>query len=152
MKIKLKLFFLLGIFSLIFHNVSAQEYKIQTSKAQNLNAYINRYLAKYDFNKDGLDDLLVGGDNWQTTDKTKILLLINKGDGSFVDSTSSFITGSLVSNDPVATSADFNNDGVLDIAIFDAGNQELGQDPTLGGYREGISGKTQLCLNLNEVK
>ena len=135
MKIKLKLFFLLGIFSLIFHNVSAQEYKIQTSKAQNLNAYINRYLAKYDFNKDGLDDLLVGGDNWQTTDKTKILLLINKGDGSFVDSTSSYITGSLVSNDPVATSADFNNDGVLDIAIFDAGNQELGQDPTLGGYR-----------------
>ncbi len=135
MKMQFKSFRFIALFILTINVVFAQEYVIQPSKTQNLEAYINRYLAKYDFNNDGLEDLLVGGDNWKTTDKTKIILLINKGDGTFVDSTQFFISGSMQSNDPVSTSADFNNDGVLDVAIFDAGNQELGQDPVFTGYR-----------------
>lgn len=135
MKLRLFSINIIALFVLTINLGYSQEYVVQPSKTQNLEAYINRYLVKYDFNNDGLEDLLMGGDNWKTTEKTKIILLINKGDGTFVDSTQHYISGTLSSNDPVAASADFNNDGVLDIAIFDAGNQELGQDPVLTGYR-----------------
>lgn len=127
----LYLFFISFLFSI---KTNAQEYFYVSSKRVELFERINKYLAKYDFNNDGLDDLLVGGENLQTLEKTKILLLINNGDGTFSDSTSKFINGKVVANSPVATSADFNNDGILDIAIFDAGNLELGQDPILTGF------------------
>jgi hypothetical protein len=124
------------IFSFLFFNLNlySQDYIYVGSKRVELFERINKYLAKYDFNGDGLDDLLVGGENLQTLNKTKILLLINKGDGTFVDSTSKYITGPVVANSPVSAVADFNNDGIMDLAIFDAGNGELGQDPILSGF------------------
>ena len=115
-------------------NLYSQDYIYVGSKRVELFERINKYLAKYDFNGDGLDDLLVGGENLQTLNKTKILLLINNGDGTFADSTSKYIKGQVVANSPVSTVADFNNDGIMDVAIFDAGNGELGQDPILTGY------------------
>lgn len=128
------------VFSFIFLllicicDLKGQDYINVSSKKVELFERVNKFLTKYDFNNDGLEDLLVGGENLQTLEKTKIFLLINKGDGTFTDSTSKYITGKIVANNPVSTSADFNNDGILDVAIFDAGNSELGQDPVLTGY------------------
>ena len=130
----MKLIVLLIVVLLCSLNLYSQDYIYVGSKRVELFERINKYLAKYDFNGDGLDDLLVGGENLQTLNKTKILLLINKGDGTFADSTSKYITGPVVANSPVSAVADFNNDGIMDVAIFDAGNGELGQDPILTGF------------------
>ena len=130
----MKLIVLLIVVLLCSLNLYSQDYIYVGSKRVELFERINKYLAKYDFNGDGLDDLLVGGENLQTLNKTKILLLINKGDGTFTDSTSKYITGPVVANSPVSAIADFNYDGIMDVAIFDAGNGELGQDPILTGF------------------
>ena len=124
----MKKILILFIILFLYTNSYSQDYIYFGSKRVELFERINKYLAKYDFNGDGLDDLLVGGENLQTLNKTKILLLINKGDGTFADSTSKYITGPVVANSPVSAVADFNNDGIMDVAIFDAGNGELGQD------------------------
>lgn len=95
---------------------------------------LNRFLAVHDFNGDGLADLLVGGDHSETSEKTPILVLLSRGDGTFRDATANYLPDLPSAASPVAATADFTGNGIVDFAVFDAGNIESGQHP-MGGYR-----------------
>jgi hypothetical protein len=58
----------------------------------------------------------------------------NLGNGRWSDITSSVLIGTPEAANPIGVVGDFNGDGQFDIAIFDKGNMELGQDTTDGGY------------------
>jgi hypothetical protein len=98
--------------------------------------YGDTLVSTADFSGDGRADLLIGGNNPQSLDKTPLVLLINDGGGAFHDATSEFIEGTPAAASPVSVTADFNADGRPDVAVFDAGNAERGQDPTGGFYGE----------------
>lgn len=107
-----------------------------TGNAVVLNAYGDRFIAKADFNGDGRDDVLVGGDNKNTLAKTPIYLLVSLGDGTFRDATADIVLGAVAATAPFGVTADFNADGRPDVAIIDVGNLERGQAPTGGFYGE----------------
>lgn len=114
--------------------LSGQTYNPQRDKFFAASSFSSSYLGVYDFNKDGLDDILVGGDNRLSLNKTPIHLFINKGDGTFLDMTSIYVNGTLSAANPESVNGDFNSDGILDFAIFDRGHMERGQDPVATGY------------------
>jgi hypothetical protein len=101
-----------------------------------LGAYGNKFLSRADFNGDGRDDLLIGGDNPHSLDKTPIYLLVSQGNGTFRDATSEVILGTPNAAAPLGVTADFNADGRPDVAVIDAGNIERGQAGTGGYYGE----------------
>jgi len=73
-----------------------------------------------DFNNDGFQDLAVVNTNDNT-----ITVLLGKGDGSFKQLAAIPSTG--FSSDPTAiTTADFNGDGNLDLAVVNYGNPSFG--------------------------
>lgn len=121
------------------------EYEVLWDSSITLNHLAELYVAVEDFNGDGLKDLLLGAENEHTLDKTPISLLINDGEGSFTEQTSTYIEGDLVAAAPVGVTGDFNGDGIVDVAIFDACNCELGQDPV----RTGFYGETPILLLSN---
>ena len=125
------LFLLMATASLI-----AQSYTVSWTQRSVLDNAGEDVLAVLDFNGDGASDVLVGGSNEYTEDKTPIYLLINNGDGSLSERTDEFIDGSPVAATPIGVQGDFNGDGLDDIVVFDAGNMELGQAPTGGFYGE----------------
>lgn len=108
---------------------------------QTFDVKLNRFLAVYDFNGDGLDDLLVGGDHGGTAEKTPLRVLLSQGDGTFRDGTAEHLPDLPVAASPIAAMADFTGNGIVDFAIFDAGNSEDGQHPR-GGYH----GETPIFL------
>ncbi|MEQ9424916.1 MAG: FG-GAP-like repeat-containing protein [Cyclobacteriaceae bacterium] len=112
----------------------AQTYEPNRDSFFEATNYASNFLAVYDFNNDGIDDILVGGNNGNVTDKTPIYLLISGGDGTFTNQITDFVNGELVATNPSSINADYNQDGVLDFAIFDKGNLELGQDPVHTGF------------------
>ena len=112
----------------------SQTYDLQREIFYTASNYAANYLAVYDFNGDGLDDLLIGGSNGETLDKTPIYLLISQGDGTFTEQLSSYVNGNLLAANPTSINADYNQDGILDFAIFDSGHMELGQDPVYTGF------------------
>lgn len=118
--------------------VAAVEIDLRTyvERARMMSSYADRYLSTADFSGDGKPDLLIGGENSYSLEKSPIVLLINLGDGTFADGTRTFIDGSPAANAPIGVTADFNNDGQPDVAIFDAGNLERGQDSAGGFYGE----------------
>ena len=123
--------------SLIVCPVLAQgqvAYEILWNSILSLDELEQIYVSVSDLNGDGLTDLLMGGDNSTTIEKTPLSLLINNGDGTFREATLDYIIGDLRAASPKGSTADFNGDGRLDVAIFDAGNMELGQDPIETGF------------------
>ena len=112
---------------LAFRHLSPQPFSVK----------LNRFLAVYDFNGDGLDDLLVGGDHSGTTDKTPILVLLSQGNVRFQEATAQFFPDLPYAASPIVAMADFTGNGIMDFAIFDAGNMELGQHPS-GGFTGGV--------------
>jgi hypothetical protein len=121
----------LGVQSIYCHDFTTARNTISLPRS-----YLNEYLAVFDFNNDGYEDLLVGQHNTSTLAKTPLSILINQKDGTFQDKTSDFITGDARSASPVCTTADYNGDGTLDFAVFDQGNVEIGQSPEGGFYGE----------------
>ena len=91
------------------------------------------WLARADFNGDGLDDLLLGGTNHDSLKKTPLSLLLSNGDGTLTDA-SRHLPRRAAAASPRAVARDFTGDGRVDVVVFDAGNQELGQDPDGGGF------------------
>jgi hypothetical protein len=55
-------------------------------------------------------------------------------DGLFRDATVEFIEGTPRAASPFGVTADFNNDGLPDVAVFDRGNLERGQQMPVGGF------------------
>lgn len=98
---------------------------------------LNKILAVYDFNQDGLQDVLYGGELYQSSTPSPIVIMINNGDGSFTESTSTYFDQLKSAQTPIPVTGYFNNDSILDFAIYDAGNLEDGQQPG-GGYLGGV--------------
>lgn len=115
---------------------TVSSYGLQYEKAGKFNMpeLANNILAVYDFDGDGKSDLLLGGDNLGTSSKTSLYLLINQGDGTWLDKSSTYLTGAPKAANPIGVVADFNGDSFLDVAVLDKGNMEQGQDPSEGGF------------------
>ncbi|MEM1416246.1 MAG: VCBS repeat-containing protein [Myxococcota bacterium] len=96
----------------------------------------DRVLARLDVNGDGLDDLIVGGNAGGTLAPDRIVVLVSEGDGTFRDASAEHLSGELRASAPIGVQADLNGDGIDDLAIFDAGNPEAGQEPE-GGFQGG---------------
>lgn len=105
--------------------------------ATTLGQVADRYLARFDFDGDGLDDLLLGGANNNRLGEDRIVLMLSLGDGRFREATEAYIAGDVRAAAPLGAVADFNSDGVPDVAVFDAGESESGQRPE-GGYEGGV--------------
>ena len=81
-----------------------------------------------DFNGDGRDDILAGGrqehaHQGQPEDryeKTALEVFFGQADGTF-DHAADLIDGTVEARQPVVVAADFNNDELMDFAVFDAG-------------------------------
>jgi hypothetical protein len=134
-------------FSLVLYQAHAQEFLPQRETKTKTGGYFNIYLAVFDFDNDGFDDLLLGGNNGATLDKTPVVIMINQRDGTFVERTSHFITGDVRAACPISTIADYNKDGTPDFALFDQGNLERGQAPEGGFYGE----ETQLLISTSRT-
>jgi len=94
-------------------------------------------LATADFDGDGADDVLAGfnmdfviGNRSLRTQTGPIFLLISNRDGTFRDASSAMFAQPVRARQPVAVPGDFNRDGRMDVAIFDAGIYE----PGAGGF------------------
>ena len=83
-----------------------------------------RMLAYGDFNDDGFADVIVG-DNRACFQSSPLYLLTGSGDGTFEDQTDDLVSGDTSVDVPFAVSADFNQDGKPDVAVFDAGCKEV---------------------------
>ena len=96
-----------------------------------------RALATGDFNHDGKLDLAVG--TWLPT--SQLAVLLGNGDGTFQPATYYSISSQAESVDSIAV-ADFNHDGILDLAVNDA--QDLSVKVFLGNG----DGSFQTPINL----
>ena len=85
-------------------------------------------LAVADMNGDGLDDLVVGGyegynigeapvERWT---RSPIGIFLNRGDGTFTPAPE-MLEGPVEARHPFVIADDFNSDGKMDLAVFDAG-------------------------------
>lgn len=119
-----------------------QESIYQTIDGQKLSHVSNRFLASFDMNNDGLTDLVLGRENTLPDKKAPIKVYFNNGDGTFTDVTTSVLTSIPNVFSPIGATADFNNDGILDIAIIDQGDIERPQSS--GGW---IGGEPILLLS-----
>ncbi|MBL8643504.1 MAG: VCBS repeat-containing protein [Rhodospirillaceae bacterium] len=106
----------------------------ELSQRLTLSSTANAFLARLDLTGDGLDDLIVSGENPNNLNKDSILALRSNGDGTFTDISATIFQGTPRASKPIGLTGDYNGDGREDIAVFDAGNQELGQDPAGGFY------------------
>ena len=73
-----------------------------------------------DFNNDGFNDIIFGSPYVPWVDQsTEITVLLNNGSGHFIDSTSTFISGSIpgLNHDRKYRVADFNGDGLPDLFL-----------------------------------
>ena len=120
-----------------------QESSYQTINGQKLSHISERFLASFDMNNDGLTDLVLGRRNTVPDKKAPIKVYFNNGDGTFTDATTSVLTSIPHAFSPIGATADFNNDGILDIAIIDQGDNTKGQ-MSQGGY---IGGEPILLLS-----
>ncbi len=120
-----------------------QESSYQTINGQKLSHISERFLASFDMNNDGLTDLVLGRRNTVPDKKAPIKVYFNNGDGTFTDATTSVLTSIPDAFSPIGATADFNNDGILDIAIIDQGDNTKGQ-MSQGGY---IGGEPILLLS-----
>lgn len=109
-------------------------YELDSSNNYRMSELANVILAVEDFDADGQKDLLLGGDNQGTAAKTSLYVMKNLGNGRWQDITGQVLTGAPVAANPYGVVNDFNGDNTFDVAIFDKGNMELGQDPTDGGF------------------
>ncbi len=107
--------------------------RLPSQKFLNLGATANLYIARADLDGDGLDDLIVGGDNPQSPTPDPITALRSNGDGTFTDITRQIFPSGPTAAAPTGATGDFNEDGIPDFIVYDRGNLENGQRPT-GGY------------------
>lgn len=138
----MRLIQLLALCCLGIQSVLGQSYQIEWESQIELNVFTDKPLLIADFNQDGFDDVLAGGNASFTTDATPIVLLISNGDGTLRDGTAEFISSPIAAANPKAVAEDFNLDGFVDVAIFDQGNLELSRGD--GGF---IGGEPILLLS-----
>ena len=105
--------------------INSEYYEILWESPVILTDYGDEYLGVLDFNGDGLDDVLLGGNHPDPEKRTPVFLLISNGDGTLTDRTEEFIEGELALALPRSAIGDFNSDGLNDIAAFDFGNGKL---------------------------
>ena len=76
-----------------------------------------------DLNGDGLEDVVIAKESFQTLETYALDILLNDGDGSLVLATPDVFTGEVpaVSHPRQVLVADFNGDGISDIFIADHG-------------------------------
>jgi hypothetical protein len=83
-------------------------------------------IAVGDFNEDGIQDLAVSNGNEADTSNSggnnSVTILLGNGDGTFTASSSSPATGSSPSS---IAAADFNRDGILDLAVSNYGSNSV---------------------------
>jgi FG-GAP-like repeat len=94
------------------------------------------FLAVADFNADGRPDILAARSLYQSGQRFSVAVLVNRGDGTFGDETSSVFEGSVPTTlEPRRLIvADFNGDGRPDVFIADEGQDvppSLGYQNTL---------------------
>jgi len=101
-------------------------YSTRAPLSTTLPGYGQFLLARFDFNQDGRDDLLLGGENGYSSQKAPIVIMLNQGDGTFRDATSDYFEGTAPrAHHPICCVADLNNDGVPDFVIYDAGDNDV---------------------------
>ena len=76
-----------------------------------------------DFDGDGIPDILTAGTYFDRDESVPMRILINDGEGNFIDSQQSMVSGDLlVSNYPKElVAADFNGDGIDDVFVANHG-------------------------------
>ncbi len=112
---------------------------VTNNSAVNLESWYNHAITCDDINADGFDDMVVTGFG-------SLQLLINNGDGTFSDATSSLELNDILWSTTAAT-GDLNNDGLLDIYVAHYGNWSLENNPvctlSLPGSPRGACSPTQ---------
>ncbi|NKB43079.1 MAG: hypothetical protein GKS03_02255 [Alphaproteobacteria bacterium] len=127
-------------------------YTNQFSSRLMLSSIADDVLARLDFNGDGLDDLIMGGANSNSLEKDPIVALQSNGDGTFTDVTSTVIVGTAETADSRGgIQADFNGDGLDDVAVFDAGHADAGQGQNEEGNDAGFLGQPATLLLSNNA-
>ncbi len=110
----------------------------KAGRASSFPGYFDKVLGVLDLNGDGLNDFVIGGKSTGTQSKTPIRFITSNSDGTLTDSTTSFLNDPVAAFNPVGVVADFNGDGILDIAIFDGGPIKDQHDSSdYGGGYEG---------------
>jgi len=94
---------------------------------------LQKVLAKIDLNNDGLDDLLMGGNQPGSNNKSKVEVLISNGDGTLTEQSNQLLSEPVWMHNPKAITGDFNGDSLIDVIAFDIGDGDLGQNSS-GGY------------------
>lgn len=80
------------------------------------------WLARADFNGDGLDDLLVGGTNQASLAKTELTLLFSNGDGTLAEAPRNYTPRKAKTATPRAASGDFDGNDRVDVIVFGIGS------------------------------
>jgi len=90
-----------------------------TTPASNSTIAVSRDVAVGDFNADGIPDVAIVDQSGQ-----KVYILLGNGDGTFTAATGSPVTvsGSLLVG---IAAGDFNNDGTIDLAVADYGDNKV---------------------------
>ena len=96
------------------------DYYIYSAKVLSFDEQVNQVILDMDFNGDGRKDLLLGA--IQPSVKEPLHIVLNNGDGSFTEAAENYLSRQISMYNPVGTTGDFNNDGNLDIILFDRGN------------------------------